>query len=89
MKEKIKLKRLHKENAHVWGGIGHYHDSSKSLYGYKQYRIKTDHAYMGWYVATEDGKQISPIYLDMSFKEAKEWLENYLGEIETKEEQHA
>jgi hypothetical protein len=86
---KIKLKKLHGDSAHVWGGIGHYHDSSKSLYGYKQYRIKTDHAYMGWYVATEDGKQISPIYLDMSFKEAKEWLENYLDEIETKEKQHA
>ena len=33
---------------------------------------------MGWYVATEDGKQISPIYLDMSFKQAKEWLGNHL-----------
>lgn len=74
---KIKLKRLHDELAHVWSGIGHYHDSSKSLYAYKQYRIKTNHAYMGWEVFEGD-KQISPYGIGMSFKEAREWLENYL-----------
>ena len=75
---KIKLKRLHDNLTHAWSGIGHYHDSSKSLYAYKQYRIKTYHAYMGWEVY-EGEKQISPITgFGMSFKEAKEWLENYL-----------
>jgi hypothetical protein len=76
---KIKLKKLHGELVHAWGGVGHYHDSSKSLYGYKEYRIKTDDYYQGWFVCKED-ERISPPHLDMSFKEAREWLENYLEE---------
>ena len=77
---KIKLKKLHGEHAHSWGGVGHYHDSSRSLYGYKEYRIKTDNYYQGWFVCKEDEK-ISPPHLDMSFKEAREWLENYLDKL--------
>jgi len=76
----IKLKRLHKELAHVWGGIGHRHDSSKSLYGYKEYFIKTSDYYMGWNIYKGED-QINPITVDgMSFKEAREWLDNYLKE---------
>ena len=77
-RKKIKLKKLHKELTHAWSGVGHYHDSSKSLYGYKEYRIKTNDYYMGWYVCKEGGERISPLYIDMSFKEARQWLENYL-----------
>jgi len=74
---KIKLKRMHEELTHVWSGIGHYHDSSRSLYAYNQYRIKTTSYYKDWEVY--DGEiQISPTELGRSFKEAKEWLENYL-----------
>jgi len=81
----IKLKRLHKELTHVWSGIGHYHDSSKSLYGYKDYFIKTNDYYMGWNVYKGE-KKISPVTLDsgMSFKEARAWLEDYLKEEESK-----
>ena len=74
---KIKLKRLHKKSTHFWGGIGHFHDSSRSLSEYKQYRIKTLSAYQDWEVY--DGEtQISPSGFGMTFKEAREWLENYL-----------
>jgi hypothetical protein len=74
---KIKLKRLHKELTHVWSGIGHRHDSSRSLYGYKQYRIKTRDFYQGWEVY--DGEtQISSTGFGMTFKEARQWLENFL-----------
>ena len=74
---KIKLKKLHEELTHVWSGIGHRHDSSRSLYGYKQYRIKTRDFYQGWEVY--DGEtQISPTGFGMTFKEARQWLENFL-----------
>jgi hypothetical protein len=74
---KIKLKRLHKELTHVWSGIGHRHDSSRSLYGYKQYRIKTRDFYQGWEVYDNE-TQISPVGFGMTFKEARQWLENFL-----------
>jgi hypothetical protein len=78
----IKLKRLHKELTHVWSGVGHRHDSSKSLYGYKDYFIKTNDYYMGWNVYKGE-EQINPVtFRSMSFKEAREWLENYLKENE-------
>lgn len=74
----MKLRRLHIKNAHRWSGIGHRHDSSKSLYGYKDYFIKTNYHYKGWEVYKNDQK-ISPVQPEyMSFKEAREWLENYI-----------
>ena len=74
----MKLKRLHKKNAHWWSGIGHRHDSSQSLYGYKDYFIKTNYHYKGWEVYKGE-KRISPLTIhDMSFKEAKEWLKNHI-----------
>lgn len=77
----IKLKRLHKKLTHVWSGVGHFHDSSKSLYGYKDYFIKTNDYYMGWNIYKGD-KQINPVTPSggMSFKEARIWLENHLNE---------
>ena len=75
---KIKLSKLHAKGLHPQGCYNNYvHDSSRSLYGYKQYRIKTLCNYQGWEVY--DGEtQISPIAYGMTFKEAREWLENYL-----------
>ena len=80
----LKLKKLHGKYTHGWSGVGHYHDSSKSLYGYKDYFIKTNDYYMGWNVYKGE-KKISPITLDsgMSFKEARAWLEDYLKEEES------
>ena len=79
---KIKLKKLHEKLTHNWQGIGHCHNSSGSLYGYKQYRIKTNERYMGWRVY--DGEtQISDYEVGgFTFKEAREWLENYLDKNE-------
>ncbi len=77
---KVKLTKLHKENAHNWSGIGHRHESSRSLYAYKQYRIKTDDYYMGWFVCHGDGERLSPFSPNMSFKEVRQWLEDYLKE---------
>tara|TARA_Y100000114_G_C11575466_1_gene238501 strand:- start:179 stop:427 length:249 start_codon:yes stop_codon:yes gene_type:complete len=77
----IKLKKLH-EGKHLQGCYDNYsHDSSKSLYGYKEYFIKTDYAYMGWNIYKRE-KQINPITPSngMSFKQAREWLDNYLQE---------
>jgi hypothetical protein len=76
---KINLTKLHK-GKHLQGCYNNYvHDSSKSLYAYKQYRIKTNYHYMGWEVY--DGEtQISPIGFGMSFKEARQWLKDYLDE---------
>jgi len=81
----IKLKKLHGKYTHGWSGVGHYHDSSKSLYAYKEYRIKTNDIYMGWNIFKGD-EQLNPITpsCGMSFKEAKEWLEDYLKEEESK-----
>ena len=76
----IKLKRLHKELTHVWSGIGHFHDSSRSLYGYKQYRIKTRDYYMGWEVYDGETQISNSNGFGMSFKEARQWLEDYLKE---------
>jgi len=81
---KVKLKRLHK-GKHQQNCYNNYvHDSSKSLYGYKDYFIKTDDYYMGWNVYKGE-EQINTITISgMNFKEAREWLENYLekkGEI--------
>ena len=74
----IKLKRLHSKAAHRWSGIGRRHDSSQSLYGYKNYYIKTNYHYKGWEVYEGD-KRISPILPEyMSFKEAKDWLKNHI-----------
>lgn len=75
---KIKLKKLHAKGLHPQGCWNNYvHDSSRSLYGYKQYRIKTSSYYKDWEVY--DGEiQISPTRLGRSFKEARDWLENYL-----------
>jgi hypothetical protein len=79
---KIKLKRLHEELTHVWSGIGHYHDSSRSLYGYKQYRIKTRDIYMGWEVYDGETQISDSNGFGFTFKEAREWLENYLDKNE-------
>jgi len=75
---RIKLIKLHPKRQHLQGCYNHYvHDSSKSLYGYKQYRIKTFSLYKDWEVY--DGEvQISPTRIGRSFKEARDWLENYL-----------
>jgi len=75
---KIKLSKLHPKGQHPQGCYNNYvHDSSRSLYGFNQYRIKTLSQYQGWEVY--DGEnQISPIGYGMTFKEAKKWLENYL-----------
>ena len=78
----IKLKRLHNNNAHVGRCYNNYrHDSSKSLYGYKNFRIRTDDYNGGWYVEEIIGgirNQISDYRFNMTFKEAKKWLENFL-----------
>jgi hypothetical protein len=81
----IKLKRLHKELTHVWSGIGHFHDSSRSLYGYKQYRIKTRDYYMGWEVYDGETQISNSNGFGMSFKEARQWLEDYLKEKNNEE----
>jgi len=49
---KIKLKRLHDKNVHVGRCVfnGYRHNSSRSLYGYKNFRIRTDDYYGGWYI---------------------------------------
>jgi len=79
---KIKLKKLHAKLDHVCSGVGHYHDSSKSLYAYKEYRIKTDDSYMGWYVCRENGENLNESIIGgMTFKEAREWLENHLDKL--------
>ena len=79
---KIKLKKLHGKSTYYPRELNNYkHDSSKSLYGYENYRIRTDQPYQGWYVEEiKEGirNQISPIRWDMTFKEAKKWLENYI-----------
>jgi hypothetical protein len=79
---KIKLKRLHSSNAHVGRCYNNYrHDSSKSLYGYKNFRIRTDFYAGGWYVEEIKDSvrhQISNDKFGMTFKEAKKWLENFL-----------
>ena len=79
---KIKLERLHNNNAHVGRCYNNYrHDSSKSLYGYKNFRIRTDDYYGGWYVEEIRGgirNRISDYRFSMTFKEAKKWLENFL-----------
>jgi hypothetical protein len=79
---KIKLTKLHPKGQHPQGCFNNYvHDSSRSLYGYKQYRIKTLSYYKDWEVY--DGEiQISPTGFGRSFKEAREWLENYLEILE-------
>lgn len=78
----IKLKRLHSNNAHVGRCYNNYrHDSSKSLYGYKNFRIRTNDNYSGWYVEEiRDGvrHRISEDPFGMTFKEARQWLENFL-----------
>ena len=63
----IKLKKLH-EGIHPQGCYNNYaHDSSKSLYGYKEYFIKTHYAYMGWNIYQGE-KQINPILFLISKK---------------------
>ena len=83
----IKLTKLHKVK-HPQGCYNNYrHDSSKSLYGYKNFRIRTDDHYGGWYVEEIRGgirNQISDYRLCMTFKEAKKWLEEYLDKERTK-----
>ena len=81
----IKLKRLHSNNAHVGTCYNNYrHDSSKSLYGYKNFRIRTDFYAGGWYVEEIRGgirNKISDYRLCMTFKEAKKWLEQYIDRV--------
>ncbi|HAI36872.1 MAG TPA: hypothetical protein DCM40_01375 [Maribacter sp.] len=80
----IKLKRLHNKNVYADRHYNHYrHDSSKSLYGYKNFRIRTNDYYGGWCVEEIRAgirNQISNYSLYMSFKEAKKWLEQYIEE---------
>jgi len=72
--KKIKLKRLHPKDTHAGRDIEitYSHDSSRSVYGYKDYRIKYDYA---WYVE-KDGERLTRKWL--MFSEAREWLENHL-----------
>ena len=81
----IKLKRLHNKNVYASRHYNNYrHDSSKSLYGYKNFRIRTDDYYGGWYIEEIRGgirNQISDYRLSMTFKEAKKWLEQYIQKL--------
>ena len=79
---KIKLKKLHAKGLHPQGCYNNYvHDSSKSLYAYNQYRIKTLSQHQGWEVY--DGEnQISSVGFGMTFKEARKWLEDHIQKSE-------
>ena len=76
---KIKLKRLHNKNAHVGRHYNNYqYNPLSSEYGYKDYRIRA-HGEQDWDVFGTDGTRLNPITTrGMSFKEAKEWLNDYL-----------
>jgi hypothetical protein len=78
---KIKLKRLHKPNAHMGKNYNHYkHDSTKSEYGYDDFRIRASDLDGDWNVYTKDGKQLNPrVPMGLTFKQARQWLENYLS----------
>ena len=73
----IKLKRLHSKLAHYSHYNNHFHDSSRSEYGYGEYRIRSGERNMDWNVYLGETK-LTPTVIGRSFKEAKEWLENYI-----------
>lgn len=77
----IKLKRLHDKDTYLSKHTtrNYQHNSCSSEYGYKDYRINGTS--LDWNVYGTDGRRLNPTTPDyMSFKEAKEWLENYLKE---------
>ena len=77
----IKLKRLHDKDTHLSKHTtrNYQHNSCNSEYGYKDYRINGTS--LDWNVYGTDSTRLDPITPDyMSFKEAREWLENYLKE---------
>tara|TARA_R110000782_G_C14696062_1_gene401611 strand:- start:323 stop:577 length:255 start_codon:yes stop_codon:yes gene_type:complete len=78
---KIKLKRLHPKGLHAQGCYNNYvHDSSKSEYGYEDYRIKTHSFYKDWNVYDSNDVQLNPMSpCGMSFREARDWLEDYIN----------
>jgi len=79
---KIKLRRLHNNNAHVGRCYNNYrHDSSKSLYGYKNFRIRTDDYYGGWYVEEINTEKSKGSALNFLEKEDK-WFSSIRGKSE-------
>ena len=79
----IKLKRLHAKDTHsMRHAIRNYqHNSGLSEYGYKDYRIRAYGMY-DWNVYGTDGTKLNPLSPNnLSFKEAREWLDNYVKEI--------
>lgn len=77
----IKLKKLHDKNTYSSRhAIRNYqHNSGNSEYGYKDFRISG--TALNWNVYHKDGTRLDPITPDdMSFIEAREWLDHYLKE---------
>ena len=74
----FKLTRLHSKDAHAGRDsvITYWHDSSLSEYGYKDYRIKSDGTFAGWFVE-KDGKRLTSL-LGLSFREARNWLKEHI-----------
>ena len=71
----FKLKRLHPKNTHVIYN-NYLHDSTLSEYGYKDYRIKSDGTFSGWFVEKK-GKRLTSL-LGLGFKEARSWLKTHI-----------
>lgn len=73
----MKLKRIHDKDTHNWTGNGHYHNSTKSIYKYKNYIIKNNG--VGWNLYNLKNEQLNPItYKENSFKEVKQILKDFL-----------
>lgn len=78
----IKLKRLHaKDTYSARHAIRAYqHNSGNSEYGYKDYRIRG--SALSWNVYHKDSpRPLNPLtWDDFNFKQARDWLNNYITE---------
>lgn len=65
---------MHNKDAHNWTGVGHHHNSTKSIYQYKNYIIKKRD---GWNIYDSENNQVNPIsHKEYSFKEIKKVLKS-------------
>ncbi len=79
----IKLKRLHaKDTYSSRHAIRNYqHNSGYSEYGYRDSRIRG--TALSWNVYHKDGTRLDPIRPDdLNFKQARDWLNNYITKKE-------